>query len=113
MMRSRWVSVGVGQIGPALHVNLAGLARYPVLDERDMANWHIRINGTPWCCRGDLEPEPSPAVRAALLNVCCGQASMAEALSVKAALAEMGYAAWDDIEIVQSACELRDTPEQG
>ncbi len=77
-----------------------------------MANWHVRINGTPWCCRGDLEPEQPPGVRAALLRVCCGQASRADALSLKAALAEMGYAAWDEIEIVQSACELRDLPEE-
>lgn len=76
-----------------------------------MANWHIRINGTPWCCRGDLEPEPSPAVRAALLRVCCSQASRADVLSLKAALAEMGCAHWDEIEVVPSACELRDAPE--
>lgn len=77
-----------------------------------MASWHIRIKGTPWCCRGDLEPEPSRAVRAALLEVCCGQASKADALSLKAALAEMGYAAWDDIEVVPTACELKDSAEE-
>jgi hypothetical protein len=75
-----------------------------------MANWHIRINGTPWCCRGDLQPEPSPAVRAALLSICCGQGSKADMLSLKAALAEMGCAGWDEIEIVPSMCELKDAP---
>lgn len=77
-----------------------------------MANWHLRINGTPWCCRGDLDREPSPAVRTALLEVCCGQASRVDALSLKAALTEMGYAAWDDIEIVPNVCEIRDLAEQ-
>jgi hypothetical protein len=75
-----------------------------------MANWHIRINGVPWCCRGDLEPELSPALRAALLNMCCDQASLADALSLKAALAQIRYA-WDEIEIVPGACELKDAPE--
>jgi hypothetical protein len=76
-----------------------------------MANWHISIKGIPWCCRGDLEPDVSPAVRDALLRVCCGQGTKEDALSLKAALAEMGYADWDDIEIVRNACELR-TPSQ-
>jgi hypothetical protein len=75
-----------------------------------MANWYIRINGTPWCCRGDLQPELSPAVRAALLKLCCGQASRADGLSLKAALVEMGWAAWDEIEVVPSTCELKDVP---
>jgi hypothetical protein len=47
-----------------------------------------------------------------LLKVCCGQASKADALGLKAALAEMGYAAWDDIEVVPNVCEIRDPPEQ-
>ena len=52
-------------------------------------------------------------MRAALINVCCGQASKADALSLKAALVEMGYAAWDDIEVVPSACELKNGQEEG
>ena len=78
-----------------------------------MANWHIRIKGVPWCCHGDLEPEPSQAIRDALLKVCCGQGSKADALCLKTALAEIGYAAWDDIEVVRNACELKDPPEAG
>jgi len=76
-----------------------------------MANWHLRINGAPWRCRGDLEREPSPAMRTALLKV-SGQANKADALSLKAAPTKMGYAAWDDIEVVPNVCEIRDLPEQ-
>lgn len=76
-----------------------------------MASWHIRINGTPWCCRGDLERDPSPTVRSALLNVCCGQGSKVDALCLKAALAQIGYA-WDEIEIVQSACEMKESSDE-
>lgn len=72
-----------------------------------MANWHIRIQGTPWCCRGDIEPEMPAAVRAALLNVCCGQGRKEDALSLKIALVEMGYAEWDEIEVASGSCELR------
>jgi len=75
-----------------------------------MANWHVAIKGIPWCCHGDLEREVSPAVRDALFRVCCGQGSMSDALSLKAALAEMGYADWDEIDIVRNACEIRIPP---
>ena len=77
-----------------------------------MAHWHIRIRGTPWCCCGDPESELPERVRAALLTVCCRQASKADALSLKVTLAEMGYAEWDEIEVVASPCELKEPPEQ-
>jgi len=77
-----------------------------------MAYWHIRINGLPWCCHGELDTEQSPALRAALLNLCCGQASRADALSVKTALAETGCAKWDEIEIVREGCEIKHAKEE-
>jgi len=78
-----------------------------------MANWHIRINGIPWCCRGDLGPEQSPALREALLNICCGQASRADALCLKTALTEAGFAEWDEIEVVRETCEVKKSPDEG
>jgi hypothetical protein len=94
-------------------LNADGLSIWRLDIIEHMAHWHIRINGIPWCCRGDLDPEPSPVIRAALINVCCGRASKADALTLKAALAEIGYAAWDEIEVVQNACELKDARDEG
>jgi hypothetical protein len=78
-----------------------------------MAYWHIRINGSPWCCQGELGTQQSPALRDALLKLCCGQASRADALCLKAALAESGCATWDEIEIVQSRCEIKQATDAG
>lgn len=75
-----------------------------------MAYWHIRINGAPWCCQGEIDPDQSPALREALLHLCCGQASRADALCLKSALAQTGCAQWDEIEIVQEACEMKRAP---
>ena len=34
-------------------------------------------------------------------------------LALKAALVEIGYATWDDVEVVQNACELKDARDEG
>jgi hypothetical protein len=95
----------------SLRADGRSISRHDIIEH--MAHWHIRINGIPWCCRGDLDPEPSPVIRDALINVCCGCASKADALALKAALVEIGYATWDDVEVVQNACELKDARDEG
>jgi hypothetical protein len=70
-----------------------------------MTIWHLRIKGTPWCCC-DQPDAQRQALRDAMINTCCSHQRMSSALGLKVALAELGYAEWEDIDIVRECCEL-------
>ncbi|MFZ5559048.1 MAG: hypothetical protein ACOZDY_20420 [Pseudomonadota bacterium] len=76
-----------------------------------MSIWHLRIKGTPWCCCDAPDTRQEQELRNAMIKTCCSHENMSSALGLKVALAEIGYAQWEEIDIVRECCELRKPPE--